>query len=193
MPFYSFKCPFFVFSRHCPMILNYSLYITISIPVTHTQNAKASATLKLVNEPLSKLKVKLVKTYSIYIYISKKHLSNHGLHLNQPWKVRPAMNFIFYVNKMWRCEWNSANTDLGIIDNLSNDEHFPSPGESKHNSYLDIEGLISFEKQHSFNPGLQISIGHRTMTDRNKCLTDKTIWVSHCVWEKNKNIDEVFI
>ena len=38
------------------------------MPVTYTHNAKASAPLKPVNESMSKLKVKLVKTYSTYIY-----------------------------------------------------------------------------------------------------------------------------
>ena len=42
--------------------------------------------------------------------------------------------------------------------------------------------------------GLQISVGHWTMTDRNKmCDRLETILVGHHVREKNKNIDEVSI
>ena len=49
--------------------------VTISMPVKRTENAKISTTLKLVNEQLSELKIKLVKNYKIYA----KQLSDHGL------------------------------------------------------------------------------------------------------------------
>lgn len=45
------------------------------MPVKRTENAKISATLKLVTEQLSELKIKLVKNYKIYV----KQLSDHGL------------------------------------------------------------------------------------------------------------------
>ena len=56
----------------------------------------ASTTLKVVNKQLPKLKIKLVRNYNI----TEKHLSNHGVHLNQQGMARLVMNFIFYMNKM---------------------------------------------------------------------------------------------
>ena len=56
----------------------------------------ASTTLKVVNKQLPKLKIKLVRNYNI----PEKHLSNHGVHLNQQGMARLVMNFIFYMNKM---------------------------------------------------------------------------------------------
>ena len=51
----------------------------------------------IINEQLSELKIKLLKSYSI----PEKQFSNHGLHPNLPGKVMLAMNFIPYVNKIW--------------------------------------------------------------------------------------------
>ena len=107
-------------------------------------NAKASGMLNLVNEQLSELKIKLVKKYNT----SKKHLSNHGLHLNQSRKGEACHE----LQVMQSCECNSENIVLGVTDNLSNDERFPRQVESKQNSNLGIEELISLRGQYYFNP-----------------------------------------
>ena len=64
--------------------------------VKRTDNAKSSVTLKLFNKQFSELKIKLAKKYNT----CKKHLSNHGIHLNQPKNVKLVINFISYVNKI---------------------------------------------------------------------------------------------
>ena len=49
-----------------------------------------------------------------------------------------------------------------------------------------ITQLVSFDQSNNTGAiaGLQISIGHRTMTDRNKCLTDLKLFQSDIASER---------
>ena len=60
--------------------------------------------------------------------------------------MRLVVNVVSYENKIWGYVCSSENTVAEIPDNISNDECFSSHSESKQNSNLDIERLISLRK-----------------------------------------------
>ena len=66
------------------------------MPTKHCDNQKASATVNLVDEQLSRLIIDIIENKNI----SDKHLGRHGLHLSNHGRVRLAMNFISYVEKL---------------------------------------------------------------------------------------------